>query len=299
MNMLLWGRDVLGPDWDPVYARLVELGYDGVEIPVYTLDPRPYAALGERLRALGLTPLTMNVRGPQANPIADDPSVRARGRRESLAALACASALGAEFFCGPFVATPSAFTGRPATALERTWALQLLTTVGDAAAQYGITLAMESMNRFQHYLTTTAAETAALCREADRPQCRMLYDTYHAHLEETDVASAIAGCADMLAYVHVSENDRSTPGQGQVAWDATFQALQAIGYDGWLTIEAFGHGDPALAAALRVWRRTYDTEDDVAREGIAFVRDAWSRSAADGQGTGATSAGRIRRAARW
>jgi D-psicose/D-tagatose/L-ribulose 3-epimerase len=278
--MLLWSGDVLGRQWDPVYARLSELGYDGVEIPVFGLDPAPYAALGRRLRGFGLTPLTVTVRGPQANPIASGADVRARGLRENLAALECASALGAEIMCGPFTSTPSVFTGLAATAQERAWAVELLTAMGDAADRLGITLAIESLNRFQHYLTTTAAETAALCRAVDRPRCRMVYDTYHAHLEERDVAAAIAGCADMLSYVHVSENDRATPGGGQVAWEATFRSLRAIGYDGWLTIEAFGHGDPVLAGSLKVWRRAYEREDDVAREGIAFVRDSWARSGA-------------------
>ena len=45
---------------------------------------------------------------------------------------------------------------------------------------------------------------------------------------------------DCLAHVHISENDRSTPGQGNVRWDETFDALHEIGYDGLMVIEAFG-----------------------------------------------------------
>jgi D-psicose/D-tagatose/L-ribulose 3-epimerase len=279
MNMLLWSSDVFGPRYDPIFGRLAELGYDGVEIPVFTLDPDPYAALGERLRSFGLVPLTVTVRGPQANPISPDAEVRERGLRENLLALECAAALGAEIFCGPFVSAPNAFTGAPPTAQERAWAVELLQALGDAAAPLGMTLAIESLNRFQQYLTTTAAATAALCRDVDRACCRMVYDTYHAHIEEKDVAQAIAACADVLEYVHVSENDRSTPGQGQVAWDATFRALRGAGFDGWFTIEAFGYRDPALVASLRVWRPTYDTEERLAREGIAFIRDVWARAA--------------------
>jgi D-psicose/D-tagatose/L-ribulose 3-epimerase len=107
----------------------------------------------------------------------------------------------------------------------------------------------------------------------------MMYDTFHAHIEEKDVASAIRGCADVLAYVHLSENDRSTPGAGQVDWDATFAALHAIGYSGWLTVEALGNADAELASQMKIWRRTYDTEERLAREAIAFVREAWERAA--------------------
>ena len=76
----------------------------------------------------------------------------------------------------------------------------------------------------------------------------------------------------MLEHVHVSENDRSTPGAGQVDWDTTFAALREIGYDGWYTVEAFGDRLPALAAATKIWRRMYESEEQLARDAAAFVR---------------------------
>jgi D-psicose/D-tagatose/L-ribulose 3-epimerase len=279
MNMLLWTGDALDRRWDRVYARLAELGYDGVEVPVFTLEPEPYRALATRLRGHGLEVLTVTTRGPESNPISPDPEVRAAGLRENLLAVECTAALQGTMMCGPFVSAPGAFSGAPASAQEREWAVELLHRLSDAAAGHGITLAIESLNRFQHYLTTTAAATAELCREVDRPSCRMVYDTYHAHLEEKAVRPAVTACADVLAYVHVSENDRSTPGLGQVAWDATFEALREVGYDGWLTIEAFSQRDPVLAGKLKVWRPAYDTEDRLAAEGITFIHDAWARAA--------------------
>ena len=67
-----------------------------------------------------------------------------------------------------------------------------------------------------------------------------MYDTFHSHIEEKSVSEAIESCGDMIAHVHISENDRSTPGKGLVQWDATFDALRSIGYDNWLAVEAFG-----------------------------------------------------------
>jgi D-psicose/D-tagatose/L-ribulose 3-epimerase len=100
----------------------------------------------------------------------------------------------------------------------------------------------------------------------------MMYDTYHAHLEEKDPRSAIHACADVLVHVHLSESDRSTPGTGQVAWEETFEALGEIGYDGWVGIEAFGDATPELAAATKIWRRMFESEEQLARDGAAFVR---------------------------
>ena len=72
--------------------------------------------------------------------------------------------------------------------------------------------------------------------------------------------------------MHISENDRSTPGSGGVNWAANFDALHEVGYDGWLMIEAFGLALPELAAATKIWRKMYDSEDQLARDGLAFMK---------------------------
>jgi D-psicose/D-tagatose/L-ribulose 3-epimerase len=77
---------------------------------------------------------------------------------------------------------------------------------------------------------------------------------------------------DRIAHVHVSENDRGTPGTGSVRWDETFEALRGIGYDGWLTVEAFGNFLPNLAAATRIWRPLFQSEEQLARDALAFLK---------------------------
>ena len=83
-------------------------------------------------------------------------------------------------------------------------------------------------------------------------------------------------CADVLVHIHLSENDRSTPGAGQVAWSETFAAIREIGYDGWVVIEAFGDSLPELAGATKIWRRMFESEEQLARDGAAFVRRSLS-----------------------
>jgi D-psicose/D-tagatose/L-ribulose 3-epimerase len=109
-------------------------------------------------------------------------------------------------------------------------------------------------------------------REVNHPNCRMMYDTFHANIEEKNPAEAIRACAAYTAHIHISENDRSTPGQGSVPWDATFKAIKETGYDGWLMIEAFGLALPELAAATKIWRRMFDSEEQLARDGLAFMK---------------------------
>jgi D-psicose/D-tagatose/L-ribulose 3-epimerase len=269
MNMLLWSTDVTGPEYDEVFAMLKEAGYDGVEIPIFDREVEKYAELGARLDALGLERLAVSARGPDDDPTATDPAPAIAATRANLDS---AAALGAPLICGPLAAPLGVFSGAPPTAEEKARSVAYLRDVAPYAEERGVTIALEYLNRFEMYLTNTAADLAAIVREVDHPRVRMMYDTFHAHIEEKDPRAALRECADVLVHVHVSENDRSTPGAGQVEWDETFAGLDEIGYDGWVVIEAFGDALPELAGATKIWRRMFESEERLARDGAAFIR---------------------------
>ena len=272
MNMLLWSTDVSGSEYDETFAMLKDVGFDGVEIPIFDREIDKYAELGERLDGLGLERLAVSARGVDDNPISDDPAVRAEAVAATRANLDSAAALGAPLICGPLGAPLGVFSGAPPTAAERARAVAYLQEVAPYAEERGVTIVLEYLNRFEMYLTNTAADLAALVREVSHSHCRMMYDTFHAHIEEKDPRAALQECKDVLVHVHLSENDRSTPGAGQVDWDTTFAALGEIGYDGWVVIEAFGDSLPELAGATKIWRRMFESEEQLARDGAAFVR---------------------------
>ena len=136
-------------------------------------------------------------------------------------------------------------------------------------------LAIEYLNRFECYFLTTALQAKALVKEVNHPNFRMMYDTFHANIEEKNIPETIASVAGSFVHVHISENDRGTPGTGQVHWAETFQALKQVKYDGWMVIEAFGRALPALAAATRVWRDLFPTAEEVYTQGLRFMKAQW------------------------
>jgi D-psicose/D-tagatose/L-ribulose 3-epimerase len=269
MNMLLWSTDVSGREYDATFEMLKDAGFDGVEIPIFDREIDKYAELGERLEAIGLERLAVAARGPDDNPLADDMGEAVAATRANLQSSA---ALGAPLICGPLSAPLAVFSGAGPTPAELDRAVAYLEAVAPYAEESGVTIALEYLNRFEMYLTNTAADLAALVRRVGHPRIRMMYDTFHAHIEEKDPAEAIRSCADVLVHVHLSENDRSTPGAGQVAWSETFAALREIGYDGWLVIEAFGDALPELAGATKIWRSMFENPEALARDGLAFIR---------------------------
>ena len=272
MNMLLWSTDVTGAEHDTTYEMLVDAGYDGVEIPIFDAPAEAYAPLGERLRDLGLETLGIAARGGDDSPISPDAEVRARGLAATKAAVDACAALGAPTLAGPLAAPLGTFSGLAPTEDEWQRSVESLRAAADYAASRDVTIVVEYLNRFELYLINCARDAARLVREVDHPNCRLMYDTFHAHIEETDPRAALHECADVMVHFHASENDRGTPGTGQVDWDTTFAALGEIGFDGWVVIEAFGDALPELAAATKVWRRTFESEEQLARDGAAFLR---------------------------
>lgn len=281
MNTLPWTDDLADPAHAPVLEMLAAAGYDGIEVPIFALESKPYEDLSSRLAGLGLVPLALTAPGPGTNPISADPAERRRARERNLRSLECAAAVGSGILAGPTHAAPTVFTEQAPTQQEREWAIEALRDLAEAADGLGIDLAIESLNHFEHYLTTNAEQTSSLCRAVDHPRCKMLYDTFHAHIEEKDIAAAIAGAFDTIGYVHLSESDRSIPGTAQVDWRTTFRTLSSHGYAGWFTIEAFGHTHPEITRQMRTWRPRFDSAEELARRGASYVRAAWLAAGGD------------------
>ncbi len=277
MNLLLWTDDPTQDSFLPVLQRLKKLGFDGVELPIFSLDEARWKILGKRLDDLGLGRTAVTVRTLADSPISPDPAVRAKGVELTKRVLDCMKIVGATHLAGPYYAPLGHFSGQGPTADEWGWAVQGIREVAQYAGKLDITLVLEFLNRFEIYLLNNAADAARFAREVDHPACKMMYDTFHANIEEKDIGAALKSCADVLAHIHISENDRSTPGLGQVDWQATFDGLKRIKYDGWLTIEAFGLALPSLAAATKIWRRMFVSEDQLASDGLRFMKREWAK----------------------
>jgi D-psicose/D-tagatose/L-ribulose 3-epimerase len=270
MNLLLWSGE-LNDGLLPTLESLKQMGYDGVEFPLFNLD-LDYAAWGKRFDDLGLARTAVTVRGEEDNPISPDPAIRSAGIDANRRALDCCAAAGATHLVGPYHSALGYFSGQGPTSDEWKRGVDSMRQTAEHAAEVAVTLAIEYLNRFEIYFLNSQVEAARFVKEVSHPHCRMMFDTFHANIEEKSFGQAIRDCAEVCCHVHISENDRSTPGTGNVPWSEVFDALHEVGYDGWLMIEAFGLALPELAAATKIWRRMFDSEEQLARDGLAFMR---------------------------
>ncbi len=277
INMLLWTTRVTGEHRRQLEA-IRDAGADGVEIPIMEGHPSDYRELARMLDDVGLErTASMAFLTPEQNPASVDPRHRQGATDHLMWLLECAAALGAGVVCGPMFQTLGAFTGQGPTEDEKNRAADVLRGVAPLAKAANVLLAVEPLNRFEAYLLNTLADAAEFTRRVGHPNVGVLFDTFHANIEEKDPVGCIARHGGAIRHFHVSASDRGIPGKDHVDWKGTFAALRGVGYDSWLVVEAFGRALPGLAAATRIWRDMFPCSDAVAPEAISFIRKLWSQ----------------------
>lgn len=271
MNLLLWTTEVTDAH-GPILETLKKQGYDGVEVPVFDLNADKFKALGSRLDGLGLERTAVTVATAEANPISDSAAIRQAGLDHIKKAIDMCQIAGATHLCGPYHSALGVFSGSGPTADEWSRGKEILGKAAEHAKQAGVTLVLEYLNRFETYFLTCAADATRFVQEVNHPSLRTMYDTFHANIEEKNLAEAIRTIAPVMAHVHISEHDRSTPGAGHIDWETTFKTLKEVKYDGWMVVEAFGLSLPALAAATKIWRKMFTTEEALSADALKFMK---------------------------
>jgi len=275
MNLLLWTSAVSSEHF-PLLGKLKAAGFDGVELPIFAGTAADYKPIRAELDKQGLKCTTVTILTKENNAISPDAATRQKAIDWLKTVVEINHVLGSETVCGPYHSALGEFSGTGPTADEKKRAADVLRTIAEFAKPAKLMLAIEYLNRFECYFLNTAAGARELVELVNHPNFRTMYDSFHSHIEEKDPAAAIRTVAPVLAHVHISENDRGTPGTGQVNWGATFKTLKEVGYDGWLTIEAFGRALPDLAAATRIWRDLFPSAEEVYGKGLAFIKSRWS-----------------------
>jgi D-psicose/D-tagatose/L-ribulose 3-epimerase len=276
-NLLLWTPHVT-EQHEGILRDLKKTGYDGVEIPMFEGDPDHYARLGALLDKIGLERTVVSVLGSGQNPLSPDKAQQKAAVERAKWAIDCCAALGAPILAGPMHSELGYFSGCPATAAERKRGVAFHRRAGDHAARKKVRFAVEALNRFECYFLNTMEQLSDYLDEVDHPAVKGMYDTFHCNIEEKDPVAAVKTIKKHMIHVHISENDRGTPGKGHVPWSATYKALRNAKYDGWLTIEAFGRALPAVAAATRVWRDFFPRPEEVYKLGYRNMKQGWAKA---------------------
>lgn len=279
VNTFIWSLAVDAPVLKAL-PEIRERGFDGVELPLIDLTYIQPNTIRRRLAEVGLQCTFCAVLPRPLSLIDADPDIRERAIEHLTKAITFAAEAGGEMLAGPLYSPVGFFTGTRRTADEWSRAVECWQRLGEVAEREKMIIGIEPLNRFETFFLNTTADAVRFCAEVGRPKVGILFDTFHANIEEKDVAEAILAAAPHLVHFHACENDRGTPGSGHVDWPKVFEALRKTGYDGWVTIESFGFALGELSAAASIWRDLAPTPADIAFDGVQFLRKGLGSEAA-------------------
>jgi D-psicose/D-tagatose/L-ribulose 3-epimerase len=256
----------------PLLAAIKEHGFDGVEVPCFRAQDFAAAEIRKGVEANDLECTVCSVLPQGFSLISEDAQVRLKTvvhMRECIEAIAEA---GARVIAGPLYSPVGFMTGRRRSADEWKWAVEGYQALTGVLERSRVTLAIEPLNRFETYFLNTAEDAARLAAEVNHPNFGILFDTFHANVEEKSIPAGYRTVGPYLKHVHSCENDRGIPGTGHVDWMGVFQALRDLRYDGWVTIESFGFALGDLSAAASIWRDIAPSPESIAFEGVKFLK---------------------------
>ena len=271
VNTFIWS-DHFDESQTGLFESLKKAGFDGVELPLIHPEKTRSTEVRRALERNQLESTFCSILPDGLNTIDESGEVRKKAKEHWEVCIRTAADMGGHLIAGPLYSPVGYLPGRRRTEEEWKRAVGCFQELGPALEQNDVRLAIEPLNRYETYFLNTAEDAARLCSEVGHPKVGILFDTYHANIEEKNVAEAIGRCGKHLIHFHSCENDRGIPGSGHIEWPALFQALRSLHYDGWLTIEGFGFALGELSAAASIWRDLAPTPDAIAFQGLPFLR---------------------------
>jgi D-psicose/D-tagatose/L-ribulose 3-epimerase len=267
-HAFIWAGDWTDEGAERVISGAASAGLDFVEIPL--LDPKTMDV--ERTRGLldsyGIG-CSCSLGLPREVHLPFDPDGAERFLAETVELTA---GLGSGVLTGCLYTHLGTLTGKPPEPEELESVARVIKSTARRAADHGVELGIEAVNRYESYLINLASQLNDVLDAIDEPNVFAHLDTYHMNIEEKGFHDPIVSLGPRLKYIHLSESDRGTPGTGNVHWDDVFQGLEDASYDGALVMESFAAVNEAIIGATALWRDVVGDPDALVTDGLAFLR---------------------------
>lgn len=251
-----------------------EAGFDLIEFPL--MDPFSFdvSVAKDALEEYDLAVSASLGLSEATDVTSSDPAIVAAGEALLLKAVDVLADLGGQHFCGVIYSAMKKYMA-PVTAEGLASSKAAIARVADHAAERGVSVALEVVNRYETNVLNTARQALEYVAEVDRPNLGIHIDTYHMNIEESDMFAPVLDAAPALRYVHIGESHRGYLGTGTVDFDTFFKALSRIGYDGPIVFESFSSAvvAPDLSRMLGIWRNLWNDNVELGAHANAYIRD--------------------------
>ncbi len=226
-----------------------ENGFEDVELSLRTAEDIEPSQLTEELERFGLSLVAIATGQSCVEDglclCSPDPQARRHAVERVKSFVPLAAEAGAAVIIGGI---RGRLTGSEAQQVKaRDAAVEAIRECAAYVAEYGVVLLIEAINRYETNFINTTAEGLALVEEIGLPSVRLLLDTFHMNIEESDICGALLNAGDRIGHVHLADSNREAPGRGHVEFMRVFQTLAEIEYAGSVTVEILPLPDDAMA----------------------------------------------------
>ncbi len=258
-----------------LFHKVKNMGYDILEIAVEDSALIDWKVMKDVARDLDIKITISGAFGMERDISSVEPHYRKLGREYIEECIKIAADMGSPIFGGPLYSAVGKIrlVSDEQKKQERAWCVDTLAEVSQIAADSGVVLGLEPLNRFETDMVNTVEQAISMVEEVGHPHLKIVLDTFHSNIEEKDIPASIRKIGkNRLCHVQGNESDRGTPGTGHLEWEGIRDALRDIGYDGAVVIETFGQPSKELARAACIWRPLANSADELASEGLAFYK---------------------------
>ena len=272
-HALVWAGDWSEASARKAAASAKKAGYDYIEMLMIEPDKIDVAMTKAVLSEYGLFATASLGLSPETDVTSTNPSIVKKGDELLRKVVDKLHAIGSTELCGVIYCGLGKYPG-PASAENRANSIAAVARLADYAADKGININLEVVNRYETNIMNTGKEGLKFLEAVNRPNAYLHLDTYHMNIEEDGMSQAVLDAGDALGYVHIGESHRGYLGSGNVDFDTFFTALKKINYSGPITFESFSSVvvDPALSNALCIWRNLWEDSDDLAAHALKYMK---------------------------
>lgn len=218
-----------------------EFGYDGVELGITDPEVVSVSSVAESLRDKGLelsALTTGQAYGVEGISITEsDPGKRNMARERLKSHIDFAS----NFDDTPVIL--GSLRGEGGHEPASRWLIENLAKLSDYAEEKGVDIAFEPLNRYESSLVNTVEEGLEVIEEVRSSRLGLLFDTFHANIEEPSLTKSIKKTSKKIIYVHLADSNRWAPGYGHIDFANVISSLGDIGYNGFCSLESLPKPD--------------------------------------------------------
>ncbi len=268
-------------DYLPYIEKVARLGFDCLEIACTPLVSYSLDTLRALRRAAADNGIFLTAgHGPAAdqNLASADPAIAANAKRFFTELLKRLEIMDIHTIGGGIYSYWPVDFSRPIDK-PGDWARAVANVrdIGRIAGDCGVDYCLEVLNRFEGYLLNTAEEGCRFVREVDVPAVKVMLDTFHMNIEESDMGGAIRSAAGLLGHFHTGECNRLVPGRGRMPWHEIATALRDIHYEGSVVMEPFVRMGGTVGKDIKIWRdlsrgASLEQLDEDAKKSLEFER---------------------------